>query len=307
MWRCSGALLCLLANLGSPAAQSIGQFRVEDPRPFGHFIGDTLQRRVTFDSAGTAELMLPDRAPQPRRVNPWVELQNVQAIRTHWAQGRRYQLALTYQIVNSPPQPTLITVPGMELQIRSEGETRIERLPDWLLLVAPLTGDDVRQGLEAHRPSRAPVLIDIRRTGILAAGFCGAGLLLTAWACFERWGAAWFQSRRGAFARARLHLQRLARERRGPAHTPRALRIMHRAFDETAGHRLFAEQVDEFLTQHPEFAGLHADIRNFFETSRAEFFGPGSASDVQLPALLQLSEQLRRRERRSPGSRAAVV
>ena len=312
MWRRSAGMAALLACLAATAAESIGNVHADDPRPFGRFIGDILERRVTFDVADSAEVLAPVGANESRRAGPWVTLLDSRVRSTGLPRGRRYELLLRYQIINSPPRPVLITVPGTDLRVRSSGEIRTEHVPDWLLSLGPLTGPDVREGLEARRPSRLPPLMDARTPAVLAASWSGVGLLLAAWLGFERWGGAWFRSRRGPFARAHAGLRRLSREPQDAERERRALRLLHRAFDETAGRRVFAEGLDAFLAEHARFAAQRAGIEAFYDTSRAEFFGHGSATAVSLPALLRLSEQLRLSERLpwdEPGSvaRAAAV
>ena len=52
--------------------------------------------------------------------------------------------------------------------------------------------------------------------------------------------------------------------------------VLHRAFDATAGRRMFADDLDEFLARHPQFGPLRARIGAFFAESRTAFFGPAA-------------------------------
>ena len=58
-----------------------------------------------------------------------------------------------------------------------------------------------------------------------------------------------------------------------------AMLVLHRAFDATAGHRLFADDLDNFFSRHKHFMPLQHRVVAFFETSRAVFFG----AHVQAP------------------------
>ncbi len=52
-----------------------------------------------------------------------------------------------------------------------------------------------------------------------------------------------------------------------------ALTLLHRAFDERAGRRVFADDVDEFLQSHVEHVPCRDAIQDFFDASREVFFG----------------------------------
>jgi mxaA protein len=57
--------------------------------------------------------------------------------------------------------------------------------------------------------------------------------------------------------------------------------VLHRAFDATAGRRVFADDLDAFISRHQHFLPLRNRIAAFFEMSRAVFFGVGvQAPDV---------------------------
>jgi mxaA protein len=48
---------------------------------------------------------------------------------------------------------------------------------------------------------------------------------------------------------------------------------LHRAFDEVAGQRLLAEDLDRFLAIHPDLDQQGGEITRFFASSRSVFFG----------------------------------
>jgi mxaA protein len=50
--------------------------------------------------------------------------------------------------------------------------------------------------------------------------------------------------------------------------------ILHRAFDETAGKRLFCEDLPEFFAQRPDFEQQSEEINRFYAASRQAFFHP---------------------------------
>ena len=58
-----------------------------------------------------------------------------------------------------------------------------------------------------------------------------------------------------------------------------AMLVLHRAFDATAGRRMFADDLDAFISHHKQFIPLRQRIGAFFEVSRGVFFG----ANVQVP------------------------
>lgn len=121
----------------------------------------------------------------------------------------------------------------------------------------------------------------------------GAILVFLAW---RLWGIPFLALGRGPFARALREVAKLARSR-GDGARRDAIRRVHRAFDEAAGHALFATELAEFLRRHPRYAPARDDIERFFELSRREFFAGGAADPDLLPWLARLCRDCRGLER----------
>ncbi len=76
-----------------------------------------------------------------------------------------------------------------------------------------------------------------------------------------------------------------------------ALLKLHRAFDLAAGQRVLADDVAEFLRQHPEFGPYRADVERLFASSRQAFFAndvENARSAMPLPALTRAQRSARR-------------
>ncbi len=81
-----------------------------------------------------------------------------------------------------------------------------------------------------------------------------------------------------------------------------ALLKLHRAFDLAAGRRVLADDVAEFLRQHPEFAPYAGEVERLFASSRQAFFAnevDQARAAMPLPALTELSTRLGAAERRA--------
>jgi mxaA protein len=92
-------------------------------------------------------------------------------------------------------------------------------------------------------------------------------------------------------------LRGLARSGRDDPEVMRtALRVMHDAFNDTAGRAVFASHRELFLASHPQFAPEAAAVRSFFDRSNQVFFARAHAGDdgVRGPnGLAELSELAR--------------
>lgn len=308
MLRVDRGLVLLIAGLAAPARPQalLQDLRIDEPRAFGHFIGDVLVRDVTFVVPAPLQLAPQDGLPALGRTGAWTQLIDRRLAVAQAKDGRRYHLVLTYQIVNCPPEPRLVSIAGAQLHLVGGGTQTIDHLPDWSLSLVPLTVSTLRAGLEERRPPRPPRALNVRRPAVLAGLFAAAGFSLAAWFGLDQWGLGVLRPRGGPFARADVRLRRLAREPRATQRGRDALRTLHRAFDETAGRRVFADRVDEELAQLAQFAGMENEIRRFYELSRAEFFGHG-AGEISLPALLHLCGQLKSRERSHGGAHVPGV
>jgi mxaA protein len=80
----------------------------------------------------------------------------------------------------------------------------------------------------------------------------------------------------------------------------KALLILHRAIDATAGHAVFAEDLSDFIARAPTFARLKDEFNLFFRSSRRVFFGDdvaGATSEFGADALVRFSDRLASAER----------
>lgn len=282
-WRAAW-LLALVA--ASPVGAQTVRLTVVDPRPFGYMVGDLLERRLSVD--GAAPLTLARQSlPVPGRVDSWLELRQVEASDA----GESVEVRLVYQLLNSPVEPATLSLPRVRLHIESEGRRYDPEAGEAEFAASPLL-PPAAVGSAADRPRAdlPPMPMD---SGWRRARLAGYGALATLLAAALAWPLL-PRRRAGPFARAYRELRRLPRPFDSPTRRA-ALRILHRAFDETAGHALLESDLAAFLRAHPHFVGGPAD--EFFTLSRQEFFG-GAAPGADPGRLLALGRELRARERR---------
>ncbi|GLU32657.1 calcium incorporation protein MxaA [Trinickia caryophylli] len=302
--------VCGCAAAGAPPVAF-----VDEPRAFGHTIGDVLTQRVLLHAAGRdfADVA----APSSGRVGVWLERRpariETDALKRRW-------MIVDYQVTNAPRGLTQLALPALLLRTRA-GD--VLSVPEWPISVGPLVPDGAAgPGLPAMRPDRGPPPLDVRpiaRRLALALGALGA--TLAAWLGW--WG--WRNRREAAqlpFARAWRRIERLGADRGGarggvggPAgggvHTDADVlwRIVHRALDETAGRVVHHRSLPSLFAREPWLEPLRAEIEQFYVRSDERFFAvgrsgtpegsaPGHAGDDAGEALVAFARTLYRAERR---------
>ncbi len=277
-----------------PAVEAV----VEQPRAFGHVVGDMLTQRVRLSGPGIR--FEPAALPGPARLGVWLERRAARIESS--GDGTRW-LVVDYQIVNAPQALTSIRLPDWVLP-GAAGAAPLHVAAE-LLTVAPLT---LRDGAGADtallRPDRDAPRADAgtpRRRLLLCLAALGATLAAWAgWVGWRRWRATATQP----FAHALRELRRLPRdegsghphgEPRADAARSLAYQALHRAFDRTAGQITRASTLHALFERAPHFEPLRPRIEQFYAQSAALFFGAGAPPQAVSPA--QLCRDLRRLER----------
>ena len=290
-WARHGQLALLLAGAFAPPSGAAGGAAsapaealaavVEQPRPFGHVVGDVLSQRVLLDAGQ------PTTLPGPQRLSAWIERRSARVERM--ADGRRW-LVVDYQVVNAPRALATVRIPAWRLAADAAEPGRF--VPAWPIEVSAITahaapGTSAWQ-LRPDRPAPAIPTAPLRLRLQLASACLAT--CLAAWAGWQAW-RRWHDGRTQPFASA---LRALAREEQRDASDWRAL---HEAFDRTAGQVLIASTLPRLFERAPQFEPLRDRIEAFYEQSAARFFGAAPAADAASP--LALCRDLRRVERRS--------
>jgi mxaA protein len=279
------------AGSAEPAAPATGVVAatIEQPRSFGHVLGDVLTQRVLLEHAGRS--LQPGALPAATRVDLWLE-RRPPRVETD-AQGRRW-LAIDYQLINAPRALSAIALPALSLATVS-GPTLT--LPAWPVSIAPLTpaeafGQGDLQPLRPDRPVAALPTDAIERQLRLSLAVL-VGVLL-AWLAWWAWRNA-SEARRLPFAQAWRELKRID----DPAST-QAWRIVHRALNASAGFVVHGAGVPRLVAEAPYLRPLQPRLEDFYRESTRRFFAADpdrAAADPSYP-LKPLCRALRDAEKR---------
>jgi mxaA protein len=279
----------------------VKRLEVATPRAFGYVLGDTLEHRITLELASPHRLA-EGSLPEAGALGPGLELRAPVVRVRHTRDTSQYEILLTYQIFRFVERLQTLTIPAVELRV-GKGEPSLPVIvPEWRFSLAPLAPRRLAASaaLPELRPDRPPPGMPVRphvyRLIALGVGLAAA----LAYLAHVYWGIPLLARRKRPFARAFRDLRRLERNPFSERLYLDALRRVHRAFNQTAGLTLFAENLELFFVHHPEFAPLRSPIEGLFRQSRQAFFQPrqGLAADADsLQALVQLCRHCRALER----------
>lgn len=282
------AALAVLAALAMPLAflvPALGQTveaNVEQPRSFGHSVGDLLVQRIDLGIGDAA--LVPAELPRIGRVNSslWRRRSEVQvdAQRRHW-------LSVEYQLINTPQGLTVWYLPPMAIKAANGTLTLAVRSAPFS--VGPFTPPQAFEQAALPVMQADPVAAPLDLAPLAARlRLAAAGLLATLLA----WGAAtaWRHLRRGRHLPFALAMRSLAGE-------PAQLHLrLHHALNATAGRVMRPDTLPALFERAPHLAPEQGGIEAFLQASRAHFFGGQAAPDEA--TVLALMRRLHRLERR---------
>lgn len=295
------AIMCL--GVASHALAAARTITMKEPRPFGHFVGDVLERRAEI-SAEPGDELLSASLPNAGPLTYWLDLIGIDVSAGEKDGRKTYRLDLKYQTFYVPLEPRRMTIPPLTLKFKAASGAANVTIPPFSFTISPLRELIPEKGEDGSplvlRPDIAPRAIKTGglRTAMLASTAVAA-LTLALIAYHNAWGPFRRRARRPFTEAARL-IRSTASANGGGAGYRRGLMALHRAFDEAAGRRLLAEDLDRFLATHPSLDADRKDIARFFESSRSVFFADDvSAGIAQFPpsALSSLATRLATAER----------
>lgn len=259
------------------------------PRSFGYAVGDRIERRIEIRTAPSWSLVQTN-LPRPGRLNAWFELAEL-ALQSEKTQAEtKTELRLTYQLLNSPAEPTVLLLPRLTLRFEGGGEAVEREVAPAEIFAAPLLPAAAADStLDTPRADRKPepIPVETLRSRLALYPLAAAVLLLSMLIArqFAR------RRRAGPFVRACRELRRIAHAPPDGKRAAAAMRVVHRALDETAGYSVFLDNV-ESLFASPHRAPLRERTRAFLDRSRQQFFA-GAGEPLSLDELRDLARAWR--------------
>ncbi|MDD5036000.1 MAG: hypothetical protein PHE55_14720 [Methylococcaceae bacterium] len=255
-------------------------------RDYGIVMGETVTGEIRAAVAQgyelqTAALPLPGSA-----ISDHLELRDVRWSKETLGDDSVYRIALTYQVFKGVREPETLTVPALRLRFDRGGQSFETEVPAWHFTLSPLIAPAVSdEAVKLRGDLPPPVYSSVSHWRGFSAFLAGlAGLsLYAAW----RLGLPPFRRNATPFFLALRGLKKLSGQAPGVENHRQALRLVHRALDETAGHVLFAAELDRFLQAHAHYEVAREELAGFFALSERLFFAAGEP-DVPQDALSRL-------------------
>jgi mxaA protein len=246
---------------------------VQQPRPFGYVLGDTLTQRILLRSAsGNFD---PAALPPAERAGLWFARRSSKIAPAD--NGNRW-LIIDYQIVNSPQTLMTANLPAVNLKAKAGND--VLATPEWPVSIAPLTPRAVfaKGGLQELRTDHpAPLLPASNLRRQLEIWSSAAALTVVLW-------LGWWLMRTFRAAANQPFARALREIRRTDANSPAAWLSLHRAFDRTAGRALQLSTLPALFKRAPHFEPERGAIEQFYGQSNLRFFGAVTAGTARSSA-----------------------
>lgn len=251
-------------------------------RAWGLLLGDEINVQVELSST-LGEVDLSSLPQTDKRYGTWLYLKDIELTEK--------QILLSYQIVNVPAENRRVSTP--ELYIKQGDEWVL--IPSTPFMIGPSLAVSDTDGLANidAKPDVSPTLIatdKIERQIVLFSAIAVlAGLVLLFW------HFGWKPKNRDPFAQALHDLARLKWQR--SVKPDEAARILHAAFNRTAGTIVVHGEIDRLLEQHPWLTPLKRDIEAFYKRSAEHFFTRESGQEPNISEVRKLAKACRSKEK----------
>lgn len=261
---------CLVfANTNDVAVEHM---RIVQPRSFGYQIGDTFSRVIDIRvrKPYTVET---ESLPETGRLTDWLSVHAPIIETTDLGDATRYEIVVTYQLVNVNHEFTNIAIPHIDLIVSKPNDSIKTLVPATRVRVSPLISDSGDTLQDDQPPAR--IVQNKAATGMLAAFL----VFLLAIIVNRRWGFPWSDS--GPFTRSYRRLRGAQLRSFDHETYTRTLKDIHHAFNESAGKTMFVDDVPEFLATHERYQSLDSQVSDYFSHSRDYFFADESSMSVK--------------------------
>jgi mxaA protein len=255
------AMIALRLSAADAASPTV---RIDEPRPYGHLVGDVVVREVQIELP-PGRTLASDALPRPGRIDNWLELR---ALRLE-PRGGALALRLEYQVINVGAATATTVLPALRLPLAGGAPGESVEIGDWPLHLSPLIPATAvaRAALEEMQPDVEPLPEPLAPIAARLAACAALGVLLSLPWWLRRYPQLAFWRRRAPFRRAWSELGAMRNE---PIDA--ALVRLHAAFDTAAGCAVFAGRTEPLYAAQPALRAASVEIDAFFAASRRRFF-----------------------------------
>jgi len=258
-------------------------------------IGDVLKRSLTFETA-TPQQTITKALPAKGMRNDEVELiaTNIELLKE--GSKNQYKIELVYQVFNNATRTKVMALPAQTINITSNEKLS---LPAWRFWLSPLVETSIFNAKANVQPQVKPPFIDNNQYAIGLKVFAGMLILSILGLIYVNADAKWLPFYKGNFSYAHKEIKQLSQIKLPDANSlKKAIFCLHMSFNKTYGNNLFANHLDDFISQHPRFKPLNNEIIEFFKLSNQTLFTNQIDNGHELMLkLLSLSKSLRNCER----------
>jgi mxaA protein len=272
-------------------------------RDAGYVVGDKLERTITLTIKKPFQLVkesLPIVGYEHRYRGQisGIELTDIEMVEKENSTSTQYLIHLTYQVFTASKLAKPAILRGEIVKIRNTTNKDFwqYRIPHFNFRISPLSvfgSVNLKQELS---PFIEPLKISDqqpRQYLTVAAGVLGLSLLGLLYILGSN---TWLPRMGGAFAKAYRVIRKTDNTLDG---LKQALTSVHQAINQTAGHSVFAQTVDTFITEKSAYQAVKTEIDAFFSLSKNVFFEETSDNKIaeHKAWLLRFCRQMRDCER----------
>ncbi len=274
---------------------------LQTPRNFGYVIGDEIDHKVALSVAKPFYLET-EFLPKAGLLVDGLQIRQIRVEQQPSEHSTNYLIYVRYLLLFGGKQPErTLTIPEIKIRLYDGTHSALATVPKWFFVFSPLIPFQTKDAEVLIQPPVSPPILDLyfAQLGLWILGTTILILLfLIAW---QHNLLPFLNTGESPFQQAYRSLKKRSNAVPSPNAYREALIDVHRAFDKTAGKKLFADQLAEFFDNNPRFASLSESTEIFFRISRQTFFGQFQnvdLNDYPVKWMENLCRQFRKIERR---------
>ena len=282
----SGILLIALGlfSATTPAAEKPDMATASIDRSWGLLLGDKVVVTSILPVQYRAEINEDTLPARKQQLGYWLFLD---AITFEEQNNAALIMRAHYQVTNTPAQTAQVGTPEFTIRKTDNTWLTIPAVPMTLSSLLPLE-DTADITMQADRPT--PIFNTIR---LKQRTFFWAMVAVICFGLSFLWFVLWGKKNRQPFEQALVELKKLKNKKEHAA----AARVVHHAFNQTAGETVVQGSITDLLTNVPRLTALQADIETFYRASAQSFFNPAADTSLHYDDMLKLVKACRNKER----------